>query len=97
MKAGSKPSGSSKRKPEWEAGIQQQKRQKLQHVGGRHPASIAKGVHVPVACVLPPGAPVPVKAEQGEFFVLSKAVKAEQPEEQSEVAHHGLGLTWESF
>ena len=89
MKAGSKPSGSTKRKPEWEAGIQQQKRQKLQQ--------IAKGVHVPVACVLPTGAPVPVKAEKGEFFVLSKAVKAEQPEEQSEVAHRGLGLTWESF
>ena len=83
MKADPKPPGPRKLNYTghfgWQAGIEEQKRQKIQKT--------AKGASV--ACILPAAAPVPVPVT---------AVKAEEkPEEQSEVAHHGLGLTWESF
>ena len=95
MKAESKPSGSTKRKPEVQAGIQQQKRQKLQKT--------TKGVSP--ACVLPTAAPVPAPAVKKEE--PAPAVKKEEPapavkkEEAAPAAKkegpHGLGLTWESF
>ena len=84
MKAESKPSGSTKRKPEVQAGIQQQKRQKLQKT--------AKGSSP--ACVLPVSAPLPaVKKEEA-----APAVKKEEPATAVEKEEpDGLGLTWESF
>ena len=84
MKAGPKPPGPRKLNAEWQAGIEEQKRQKI--------AKTTKGISP--ACVLPTAIPVPpvnlpkpapaVKQEEP-----APAVKKEEP--------HGLGLTWESF
>ena len=95
MKADPKPPGPRKLNAEWQAGLQEQKRQKLQKT--------TKGVSP--ACVLPTAAPVPAPAVKKEE--PAPAVKKEEPapavkkEEAAPAAKkkepHGLGLTWESF
>ena len=99
MKADPKPPGVRKLNAEWQAGIEEQKRQKI--------AKTPKGISP--ACVLPTAMPVP----QVNLSCSSKsapAVKKEEPapavtigsDGKSKLAvkkedSHGLGLTWESF
>ena len=86
MKADPKPPGLRKSNADWQQGIDEQKRQKLQKT--------TKGVSP--ACVLPTAAPVPAPAVKKEEPV--PAVKKEEPAPAVKKDEpHGLGLTWESF
>ena len=101
MKADPKPPGPRKLNAEWQAGIEEQKRQKI--------AKTTKGISP--ACVLPTAMPVPqVNLSCSSKSASIPAVKKEEPApavtigsdgksklaDKKEVSH-GLGLTWESF
>ena len=89
MKADPKPPGVRKLNAEWQAGIEEQKRQKI--------AKTTKGISP--ACVLPTAMPVPpVNLSCSSKSAPVKAIKKEEPAPavKKEVSH-GLGLTWESF